>query len=94
MVLKNMKMKWVAMKGEVKKGRMKCAGFLMIISVTVFSLFTLLLLATYTVKQHSNFDNGVSDLQFLHPSSSFTIFAWKPIFRTSDLPSNVSFSSL
>ncbi|KAL2896065.1 O-fucosyltransferase 27 [Bienertia sinuspersici] len=87
MVLKNVKMKWVAMKGEVKKGRMKCAGFLMIISVTIFSLFTLLLLASYTVKQHSNFDNGGFDL---HPFSSFTIFAWKPIFRSSDLPKNQS----
>lgn len=84
MVLKSMKMRWVvAMKGGEggKKGRMKWGGFVMILSLTIFSLFTLVLLARYTVKQHT----ASSDI---HPFSSFTIFAWKPIFATSDLPRN------
>ncbi|XP_021739375.1 uncharacterized protein At1g04910-like isoform X2 [Chenopodium quinoa] len=80
-----MKMRWVSNwkgAGESKKGRMKWGGFVMILSLTIFSLFTLLLLARYTAKQHhSGFDNYGG-------SSSFSIFAWKPIFRTSDLPRN------
>ncbi|XP_057522063.1 O-fucosyltransferase 27-like isoform X1 [Amaranthus tricolor] len=85
MVLKKMKMRWVAMKVEGKKGRMKWGGFVMILSLTIFSLFTLLLLARYTLRQSNGFDNGGYDF---HPFSSFSIFAWKPIFGTSDLPRN------
>ncbi|XP_057524110.1 O-fucosyltransferase 27-like isoform X2 [Amaranthus tricolor] len=80
-----MKVRWVAIKSEGKKGKMKWGGFLMILSLTIFSLFTLLLLARYTLKQTNAFDNGGYDFQSL---SSFTIFAWKPIFRSSDLPRN------
>lgn len=84
-------MRWVAMKGDGKKGRMKWGGFLMILSLTIFSLFTLLLLARYTVKQHSNYDYGGFDS---HHFSPFSIFAWKPIFASSDLPRNVMSSYL
>ena len=91
MVLKKMKMRWVAMKVEGKKGRMKWGGFVMILSLTIFSLFTLLLLARYTLRQSNGFDNGGYDF---HPFSSFSIFAWKPIFGTSDLPRNVMSSQL
>lgn len=70
-------MRWMTMKGEGKKGKMKWVG-LMILSLSTFSLLTHFCLVRYTEKQHNGYQS----------SSSVTIFAWRPIFGSSDLPRN------
>lgn len=80
MVMKKVRMRWVAIKEAEKKGRMKWVG-LMVLSLASFSLFTHFLIARYSEQQHSRFNPSPS-------SNSVPIFAWRPVFGSADLPRN------